>query len=73
VAEKNLNAKIESLPDEIRHHEYRYYVLDDPKISAAEFDRLMHELRAESRAATALDRVKRSPLPFAGLPSSPSG
>ena len=41
----NLNAKLESLRDDIRHHEYRYYVLDDPEISDAEFDRLMNELK----------------------------
>jgi len=39
------NAEIESLRDEIRRHEYRYYVLDDPEISDAEFDRLMNELK----------------------------
>src|ERR1700737_4752156 len=38
-------ANIESLRDEIRRHEYRYYVLDDPEISDAEFDRLMNELK----------------------------
>ena len=36
---------IDSLRDEIRHHEYRYYVLDDPEISDAEFDRLMNQLK----------------------------
>jgi len=36
---------IESLRDEIRRHEYRYYVLDDPEISDTEFDRLMNELK----------------------------
>jgi len=36
---------IDSLRDEIRRHEYRYYVLDDPEISDAEFDRLMNELK----------------------------
>src|SRR5438477_13114360 len=39
------NAEIESLREQIRHHEYRYYVLDDPEISDAEFDRLMNELK----------------------------
>ena len=39
------NADIDSLREEIRHHEYRYYVLDDPEISDAEFDRLMNELK----------------------------
>ena len=41
----NLNSKLESLREKIRHHEYRYYVLDDPEISDAEFDRLMNELK----------------------------
>lgn len=39
------DADIDSLRDEIRRHEYRYYVLDDPEISDAEFDRLMNELK----------------------------
>ena len=29
----------------INHHNYRYYVLDNPEISDAEYDRLMRELR----------------------------
>src|SRR6267143_619839 len=37
--------RIESLRDKIRHHEYRYYVLDDPEISDAEFDKLINELK----------------------------
>jgi DNA ligase (NAD+) len=41
----NPQPDIDTLRDEIRHHEYRYYVLDDPEISDAEFDRLMNELK----------------------------
>ena len=33
------------LREEIRQHEHRYYVLDRPSISDAEFDRLMNELK----------------------------
>src|SRR5437868_5220841 len=33
------------LREEIRMHEHRYYVLDRPSISDAEFDRLMTELK----------------------------
>src|SRR5580704_17819516 len=33
------------LREEIRAHEHRYYVLDRPSISDAEFDRLMNELK----------------------------
>ena len=36
--------RIEQLRREIEHHNYRYYVLDDPEISDAEFDALMREL-----------------------------
>jgi DNA ligase (NAD+) len=38
--------RIEELRKAIRHHEERYYVLDDPEISDEEFDRLLHELEA---------------------------
>lgn len=37
--------RIDALRALIRHHEERYYVLDDPEISDAEFDALMRELR----------------------------
>lgn len=35
-----------ALRDRIRQHNYRYYVLDDPSVSDAEYDLLMRELRA---------------------------
>ncbi|MBI3478340.1 MAG: NAD-dependent DNA ligase LigA [Acidobacteria bacterium] len=37
--------KIEALRDKIRHHEYRYYVLDDPEVTDAEFDKFINELK----------------------------
>ena len=40
-----IEKKIEALREKIRHHEYRYYVLDAPEISDAEFDALMNELK----------------------------
>jgi DNA ligase (NAD+) len=42
---KGTEKKIEALREKIRHHEYRYYVLDDPEISDAQFDQLMTELK----------------------------
>jgi len=45
TAAKDVEKKIEALRDKIRDHEYRYYVLDDPEISDAEFDQLMIQLK----------------------------
>lgn len=42
---KDLEKKIGSLRETIRHHEYLYYVLDQPEISDAEFDKLMRQLK----------------------------
>ena len=39
-------ARIAELRALIRHHEERYYIHNDPVISDAEFDRLLHELEA---------------------------
>jgi DNA ligase (NAD+) len=38
--------RIEQLRQEINYHNYRYYVLDEPVVSDAEYDALMDELRA---------------------------
>jgi len=37
--------RIEELREVINHHNYRYYVLDSPEISDAEYDELMRELQ----------------------------
>jgi DNA ligase (NAD+) len=37
--------EIEALREKIRYHEHLYYVLDDPKISDAAFDKLMNQLK----------------------------
>jgi DNA ligase (NAD+) len=48
MAEKNLPPQVVSrvaeLREQLNYHNYRYYVLDDPVISDAEFDRRMAEL-----------------------------
>jgi DNA ligase (NAD+) len=37
--------RVEELREQLEHHEYLYYVLDQPEITDAEFDALMRELR----------------------------
>jgi len=37
--------RVEELRSQIAYHDYRYYVLDSPEISDAEYDALMQELR----------------------------
>ena len=43
--ESQAKARIEQLRAQINHHNYRYYVLDSPEISDAEYDGLMRELK----------------------------
>jgi DNA ligase (NAD+) len=40
-----VKSEIEDLREKLRHHEYRYYVVDDPEISDAAYDRLMNKLK----------------------------
>jgi len=40
-----IQKELKKLRDQIIHHNYRYYVLDDPHISDAEYDRLFRKLQ----------------------------
>ena len=42
----SIDKKIESLREQLRYHSYKYYVLDDPDIPDAEYDRLHKQLLA---------------------------
>ena len=42
---KSLEKEIEKLRNDIRYHEHRYYVLDNPEISDFDFDKLMRRLQ----------------------------
>ena len=53
------------LSDELRGHQYRYYVLDAPTISDAEFDKLLKELEALEEQFPAL-RTPESPTQNVG-------
>jgi len=43
--QKDVSSRIDKLRETLRHHEYLYYVLDQPKLTDAEYDALMRELR----------------------------
>jgi DNA ligase (NAD+) len=44
-----ISKKIEDLREQLRHHEYLYYVLDAPEISDAAYDAMMRELQELER------------------------
>jgi DNA ligase (NAD+) len=46
--------ELEVLRERLRHHEYRYHVLDDPEISDAAYDRLMNQLKELEAAHPAM-------------------
>ena len=50
----NITHQIQKLRAALNHHNYRYYVLDSPEVSDAEYDALMRELRAIEAAHPAL-------------------
>ena len=64
-----IKKRVEKLREEIEYHNYRYYILDQPEISDAQYDRLMRELQKleeqypELRSANSpTQRVGASPL-----------
>jgi len=70
AAPRDASARAERLRHEIEEHNYRYYVLDQPAISDAEYDRLFRELQALEAAHPELatpdsptKRVGATPLP----------
>jgi DNA ligase (NAD+) len=70
MAEDRDGGRIKALRAQIEHHNKRYYVLDDPEISDADYDRLFQELvrleQAHPEFATSdspVHRVGGAPLP----------
>lgn len=47
---RNLNKQIAHLRNEIRRHDYRYYVLNQPEISDRQYDKLFAQLKALEEA-----------------------
>jgi DNA ligase (NAD+) len=54
MTDRGVAARIEELRRQVRHHDYRYYVHDDPEVSDARYDALMRELRELEAAHPAL-------------------
>ena len=46
MSKMGISAQIDSLRAQLREHNYRYYVLDDPDVTDAEYDRLFSELQS---------------------------
>ena len=46
LTKEQASERAEELRDQLEHHNYRYYVLDDPELSDAEYDELKTELIA---------------------------
>src|ERR1700761_6005724 len=46
TSRRDAETRLKALRERLRHHNYRYYVLDDPEVPDAEYDKLMRELQA---------------------------
>ena len=55
MAFKEITARVAELRALLHHHSHRYYVLDDPEISDAEYDALFRELQGLEAAHPELD------------------
>lgn len=66
-------ARVEELRQQIRYHDYRYYVLDSPEISDAEYDELMRELRRLEELYPQLVTPDSPTQRVAGAPSEAFG
>ena len=63
-------ARAAELRAELAQHDYRYYLLDDPSVSDAEYDRLMNELRALEAAYPQLVTADSPTQRVSGTPSA---
>src|SRR5207247_4335858 len=44
--QKDVQARLDELREQVNHHLYRYHVLDEPEISDSDYDRLYDQLNA---------------------------
>ncbi|HMD06322.1 MAG TPA: NAD-dependent DNA ligase LigA [Candidatus Acidoferrum sp.] len=68
AAPASVKKEIEQLREKLRHHEYRYYVLDDPEISDAAHDKLMERLKALEAAHPELITTDSPTVRVGGTP-----
>ena len=73
MADRRLAARVEELRGQIRHHDFRYYVLDDPEISDARYDALLRELREIEAAHPELVAPDSPTQRVAGTPAAGFG
>ena len=66
-------ARAAELRAQLAQHDYRYYVLDDPEVPDAEYDRLMRELRTLEAADPTLITPDSPTQRVSGTPSSAFG
>jgi DNA ligase (NAD+) len=64
---ETIRKRVEKLREEIEYHNCRYYVLDQPEISDAQYDRLMRELEKLEGQYSEL-RTPNSPTQRVGAP-----
>lgn len=69
----NAAQRIAQLRSELNEHNYRYYVLDEPSVPDAEYDRLFNELKALEAAHPGLVTVDSPTQRVGGAPLSAFG
>lgn len=65
-----IRAQAEALRQAIQNHNYRYYVLDDPEVSDAEYDRLFAELKNLEEQYPGLRDVNSPTMRVGGEPAT---
>src|SRR5271169_1001012 len=68
AAPASVKKEIEKLREKLRYHEYRYYVLDDPEISDAAYDKLMERLKGLEAAYPELVTADSPTVRVGGTP-----
>ena len=68
AAPASVKKEIEELREKLRYHEYRYYVLDDPEISDAAYDRMMSRLKELEAAYPELVKPDSPTVRVGGAP-----